>query len=305
MNRVDNYFRYMAFKSKLKNIPLFYPFTRYIKWKVYRPLLIILWTKKRNLICRLKEKGIIQYDNNDRLLMSLHNKYKGKIAFIIGNGPSLRIEDLEKLREKGIYSFGANRINLIYNKTHWRPNCYVAIDLQIYRNNDPTIFKQIDEHLGLYFLSKDVYAGIDKTMYKDNILYFHSQPNSYYKGVTEFSDDVMKYVVDGFTVTYTSIQMAYYMGFKAVYLLGVDCNYAKTTIKNGKVINKGGNTSYFTKDYDPKNSNTGYVEGMFQAYQMAGQFCKDKDFKVYNASRGGILEVFERVNFDDVINSIH
>lgn len=38
---------------------------------------------------------------------------------------------------------------------------------------------------------------------------------------------------------------------------------------------------------------------------MAEQFCKDKDFKVYNASRRGILEVFERVNFDDVINSIH
>lgn len=31
MNRVDNYFRYMAFKSKLKNIPLFYPFTQVYK----------------------------------------------------------------------------------------------------------------------------------------------------------------------------------------------------------------------------------------------------------------------------------
>lgn len=304
MTQIDNYFKYMAFKSKLKRIPLFYPFTRYVKWKVYRPTLIILWTKKREFICWLKKKKIIHFNKNDRLLMSLHDKYKGKIAFIIGNGPSLRIEDLEKLHEKGIYSFGANRINLIYNKTHWRPNCYVAIDLQIYRNHDSTIFKQIAENLELYFLSKDVYRGINKSMYKNNILFFHSQPNSYYRGVTEFSDDVIKYVVDGFTVTYTSIQMARYMGFKAVYLLGVDCNYAKTTIKNGKVINKGGNTSYFTKDYDPKNSNIGYVEGMFQAYQIAEQYSKGKDFKVYNASRGGVLEIFKRVDFDDVINSI-
>ena len=36
---------------------------------------------------------------------------------------------------------------------------------------------------------------------------------------------------------------------------------------------------YFTKDYDPKNSNTGYVEGMFQAYQMAEHFVKIKILK--------------------------
>lgn len=302
MNTVNTYLRYLDFKSRIKKrIPYIYSILRYIKWKFYKPFYIWIWSQYRQLICKLKEEKIVPYSINDLRLKSLKNKHRGEIAFIIGNGSSLRAEDLEVLHKKMIYTFASNRINLMYDKTHWRPNCYIAIDRFIYRNNDQTMFMQLHENLDMYFLSKEVYAGIKDTEgKKDKIYVFRSQPNSYYRGVKEFSTDVLKYVVDGFTVTYTALQLAHYMGFKKVYLLGVDCNYGNVVKKDGSVTNRG-ETSYFTKKYDPNNSNTAYIDGMLQAYELAKRISKNGEFEIYNATRGGMLEVFKRVNIEKII----
>ena len=42
-----------------------------------------------------------------------------------------------------------------------------------------------------------------------------------------FSRDIASVVYSGQTVTYSMIQFAAYMGFKEIYLIGVDCNYSK------------------------------------------------------------------------------
>lgn len=305
MNKVDAYLKYLDFKSRVKKrIPYTFSLLRYLKWKIYKPFYIFVWSLNRRLVCQLKDKKLIPYSDNDKHLKSLKNKYKGKTAFIIGNGPSLRAEDLDILRKKGIYTFASNRINLIYDKTDWRPDCYIAIDRFIFRNNDQTIYKQLQENLELYFLSQEVFAGIKGANANHNICFFKSQPNSYYRCVKEFSCDVFKYVVDGFTVTYSAMQLAYYMGFKTVYLLGVDCNYAKIVRKNGTIADGCKEVSYFSKNYDPNNANTGYVDGMIQAYEMAEKFSKGKDFKIYNVSRGGVLEIFEREDIDAVFMDI-
>ena len=45
-------------------------------------------------------------------LAELKDKYQGQRAFIIGNGPSLKITDLSKLKEE--FTFGLNRIYLMF-----------------------------------------------------------------------------------------------------------------------------------------------------------------------------------------------
>src|SRR5574341_209049 len=47
-----------------------------------------------------------------RRLAALRDSHKGKRAFIIGNGPSLRQTDLSKLRNE--FTFGMNRIYLLF-----------------------------------------------------------------------------------------------------------------------------------------------------------------------------------------------
>lgn len=47
-------------------------------------------------------------------------------AFVVGNGPSLKAEQLDKLIPE--VSFGVNRIHLIYDQTKWRPTHWVMVD---------------------------------------------------------------------------------------------------------------------------------------------------------------------------------
>lgn len=58
--------------------------------------------------------------------------YKGKFTekrcFLIGNGPSLRAEDLTRLHEAGEITFAFNRIYNIFDQTPWRPNFFISQD---------------------------------------------------------------------------------------------------------------------------------------------------------------------------------
>lgn len=62
-----------------------------------------------------------------KLLALYKGKFTGKRCFLIGNGPSLRAEDLTRLHEAGEITFAFNRIYNIFDQTPWRPSFYDAI----------------------------------------------------------------------------------------------------------------------------------------------------------------------------------
>lgn len=304
MNKVEKFHRFMRFKSHFKKIPLLSSLIREIKWRLYKPFMIWRYAEKRKEDYSKKMRGERNWTSSEKALLALKNSHKGEIAFVIGNGPSLLIKDLEVLSKKKIFCFAFNRINLVFDKTSWRPSCYMASDRMIYRDNDPTIPTVINENLPLYLIGEAAYEGIPQKLKRDNVISFPIKPMSYYTKITDFSENAMLYVIDGATITYSAIQMAYYMGFNKVYLLGVDFNYNKTVMKNGRIIEGKGKTTYFDTKYDPNNVNAGYMDGMLQGYESAKKFCQTHDFKIINATRGGKLEVFERVNFDDLMSSL-
>lgn len=110
-----------------------------------------------------------------------------------------------------------------------------------------------------------------------------------------FSEKLLDYA-DGYTVTYSMIQAAVALGFKEIYLLGIDFNYQMSA--DGKVDD---NLSY------SKELNTKFKVGSpnmdynLQAYMEAQRYCTNKGISIFNATRGGKLEVFDRVNLDDVV----
>ena len=59
----------------------------------------------------------------------LKNINQGKRCFIIGNGPSLKIEDLNALVDEDC--FACNRIYGLYDKTKWRPKYYCSQDEKV------------------------------------------------------------------------------------------------------------------------------------------------------------------------------
>lgn len=208
------------------------------------------------------------------------NAYIGKRCFIVATGPSLKIEDLDKLYLNKEYCFSMNKIFLSFDKTCWRPDFYVADDALVIEQNAEVIDQLNVKNM---FIS-DAYKG----KFNKNILRYHLYMKKNNEEVY-FSEDLSHVCVCGCTVTYSILQFAIYMGFKEIYLLGVDFNY----------FGRGTVGNHFYKEEDKKNSWI-CLDDNLKAYMCAKEYAEKHNIKIYNATRGGKLEVFERVNFDEV-----
>lgn len=108
----------------------------------------------------------------------------------------------------------------------------------------------------------------------------------------------------GGTVAYTAMQMAVYMGFKEIYLIGVDHNFRVSQDSNGNIKVDNSVKDYFCDNYNSDKDEL-YIPNLnnsTKAYMAAKKYCDEHDVTIYNATRGGKLEVFERVDFDKLFD---
>lgn len=230
-------------------------------------------------------------------LEQLKGSFKGKRCFIIGTGPSLSVADLEKLKNE--YTFGTNRIYELFDKTDWRPTFYVNQDADLIKKFNARIKEVPSQYLFLPIDFKDLFGS------EDRIHYFVLKHKDYYPKNAPFSADVSKYLAQGFTVTYGAIQIAAYLGFTEMYLLGVDHNYSISRDAKGKPIVQGDsrpNYSQGMKEYSNPQNLPRTVESTL-AFDTTEQVSRKMGFRVYNATRGGKLESFERKQLEEVLNS--
>lgn len=116
---------------------------------------------------------------------------------------------------------------------------------------------------------------------------------SYYED-QKFSNDITKVIYSGYSVMYDTIQIAVYMGFKEIYLIGADFSYLNDPGQRGNHV------------YDDvandrrKVAGRAYLDVSVNALVTARKYAELHGMKIYNATRGGKLEVFERKNLDEV-----
>lgn len=232
------------------------------------------------------------------------NKYQNQSCFIIGNGPSLQVNDLELLQNKHIITFGANFIYHIFDETSWRPTYLSVIDIIMFSQGD-FIERMNKEKLPMLF-TRSNFAKMASVLTCPTCV-INSQKDDKFK-TAKFSMDCTKIVYGLATVTYMNVQLAAFMGFKNIYLLGMDHYYTKLRLENGKKIINENTKSYFGNWYNEEKAKTDAPGNMLyrmdKVYQKAEEVSRTTGkFRIYNATRGGHLEWFERVNFDDVMNN--
>ena len=215
-----------------------------------------------------------------------HNIHKGERCFIFANGPSLKIQDLETLYENKEHCFGMNYIYYIFDKTMWRPSFYVVDDANSLNDDNG----EIDKMLELNAFVGDTSKSFWKKEHRNEIYKYH-KCYEFTAGVPKFTQDFSRKTYTGLTVTYTCMQLAAYMGFSEIYLLGVDFSYAKD----------GGVYKHF---YGEESlASRGFHKYVENAYRSARKYAENNDIKIYNATRGGCLEIFERVDFDNLFKN--
>lgn len=223
--------------------------------------------------------------------------HKGKRCFIIGNGPSLQMADLERLKNE--ITFGMNKIYLAFDQTSWRPTYYLAQDIIMV----PQFAADIDNcDVNVKFIPNDLKNCFSFSTKKNFFLNHMRSINDGYP--IAFSSDCSEVTYEGCTVTYTSLQMAAFMGFSEIYLLGVDMSYSIQNGIDGLEINDV--KDYFIDNYIATNEDryVPTIQYSLNSYATAKQACEALNIKIYNATRGGKLEVFERVNFDNILKEM-
>jgi len=238
-----------------------------------------------------------------RALKAYRNKYAGQRCFLIGNGPSLQVSDLELLKNE--ITFGCNFIHKIYFQTDWRPTFHCLSDSGTVRSGGWDIVSNLSEDKTTMIIRDFTFNKMP--IKPKNVLIAPSvSMDDYY-----VSKDFLAYhYVSHATVMAMMVEAAMYMGFSKIYLLGVDATTSS---------DKGGNftANYFTpeqrklldkiknraiKDYDVNKRRAEIAERQQMVYQLLRQSAEQRGINIYNATRGGALEVFERVNLDDVVN---
>lgn len=234
-------------------------------------------------------------------LRQLRRRYKGKPrCFIIGNGPSLNHTDLGKLRDE--VTFGVNGLFLKFGEMGYAPTFYVVEDHLVAEDRAAAI-NALEGPLKLFpfNLAYCLNEGPDT-------LFFNHRPRPNPPDF-EFSTDASRVTYTGCTVTFTCMQLAFYLGFAEIYLVGVDASYEipktveRTDHYGVSVLDmQGDDPNHFHPDYFGK----GYrwhdpqVDKMVAAYQEARRVTEAHGVQIRNATIGGKLEVFERVAYDSL-----
>lgn len=229
-------------------------------------------------------------------LLKYKGMFSGERCFVIGTGPSLNPKDLDVLYKHNEISFAPNKIFKIFPFTKWRPLLYCATDSKVMSFYSDTILQLSIPHILLSDLEFPQ-EQVSKSKMKENISFFRLA-NKVSGDFPCFSCDPARVVYKGFTVIYSMLQWCAYMGFSKVYLIGVDFTYQDSSGSDKNAVD------HFCKDYMEKNEivNAPRMDVRLRAFQKAEQYSRHHGFRIYNATRGGQLEVFERISFDDLFN---
>ena len=227
--------------------------------------------------------------HNRHHLGRFHGRHRGQRCFIMGNGPSLGQMDLAPLANE--ITFGLNRIYLLFDRLPFRPSYFVAVN-ELVLGQFADDIRRLPMPKFLNWNQRRHFAQDDpSTCFVKTRLGLHDT----------FGDDPRHPLSAGGTVTYVALQLAYFMGFSEVILIGVDHSFADTGTPNTTEVRRAErDENHFHPDYFPKGSKWQLPDLLRSemAYALARRAFEADGRRVLDATEGGQCPVFERAAFD-------
>lgn len=222
-------------------------------------------------------------------LRALQDKHRGERCFIIGNGPSLNRMDLSLLRSE--FTFGMNRIYLLFPKLGFSTTYYVCVNSLVIEQCAQEI-ERLPMPKFLSWRSRNLIRFTPSTIFLNT------------DGRLAFARDITGHVWEGATVTYVAMQIAFYLGFSEVVLIGVDHNFSTHGPPGLTIESAGDDPNHFAPNYFGKGFRWQLpnLEGSEKAYKLAKQAFEEDNRRIVDATVGGNLQVFPKVRYEDMLN---
>jgi len=217
--------------------------------------------------------------------------------FVIGNGPSLKHQDLNLL--KGEFTICSNAFFHAYSDLSWRPTILTiedplpAIDNAEFFNNDTDSIKIIPHDL------RDIIRSDHYIKFRR--MWWEGGPPEW----PLFSDNVWNVAYWGGTVSYLALQIAATFKPKEVILIGTDLTYEvpeSAHVSGAIVTSTEDDPNHFHPDYfgAGKRWHLPDVDRMQRALTKAYHELSSRGIVLMNATEGGNLKVVPRVSFEEV-----
>lgn len=225
-------------------------------------------------------------EKNRRNILSFKGCHTGKRCFIIANGPSLRYIDFSLLKNE--ITIGMNRIYMMEKENGFKPNYLVCMDIESQILQFQKEYDSVDLPC---FYNFDMHGLFSK---KENQYFIKETFSPRFNGDLE-----KKYLGCGKSVAYTCLQLAFFMGFNEVYIIGKDHNY-NTIEKPGECLKSNGEEdNHFIKGYYKKGQKwiAPDYKGEEYAYALAKKAYTESDKVIKDATINGKLKIFEKTDF--------
>jgi glycosyltransferase involved in cell wall biosynthesis len=214
-------------------------------------------------------------------------RHEGQAAWLIGNGPSVRPEDLDRLA--GRLTFAFNRFYLAHPQTSLRPTYTVAGDTQMIEDFGQNI---IDESGGTVLIANPAPPGLlgDYIWVRQATLY-----------PPLFSRAADRIVCSGGSTPYVAMQIAYFMGVRKFYFYGADFSFSfhSSGEASDKFRTASGDGNHFIANYRAgKPWCPPSFKDIAASFLTARLVIESSGGFIRNVTRGGLLEMFEREDFD-------
>ena len=240
------------------------------------------------------------------ILASLRNRHLGERIFILGNGPSLTNCDLSLLNDE--FTFGVNKIYLLFDQIDWVPSFYTLLDWKM----GATVAHDLAKIDGMVRFYPERFRGILPTT--DQTFWYWPRAMGHHID-DQFEPDIIRGIPSRGTVLVTAIQQAFFMGFRKIYLIGVDATYQipatvrqtgpdqfGTGVKLHLESTVDDDPNHFAKNYfgvdavwhDP---NPVHMRRMFRLMRKG---VERHGGQLLNATAGGSLDELPRVRYSDL-----
>lgn len=229
----------------------------------------------------------------ERILRPLKDAYRGKRVILMGNGPSLKRTNWTLLKNE--FTIGQNRIYLLREEMGFDPSFFLCV-------NELLIQQFMSEIAAIPCNLKvlDWAAAAEYTTRYPDLVCIPSVPTF------RFHTDITRGWYMGGTVTYTAMQLAYYLGFHQVILIGVDHRFNTSGPAGKAVVSQGPDANHFHPDYFGKGIKWQLpnMEESENAYRLAKAAFEADGREILDCTLDGALTIFPRKRLEDVLSGI-
>lgn len=282
--------------------------------KVIKILLLFLPHGLSKYLESYSSNGLIRYFKYKKILARNITFKSAAVGsdrcFILCNGPSVKKQDLSRLKNEVVISVSSGYLHNQFSEISPQFHCVPQITYGLLTETDVvTWFREMDAYLGnaILFLSDSEYDLVQKYgLFKNRQVHYLNLGRRFITNENQLFD-LSKMLPAPASAPIMCLMVAMYMGYKKIYLLGTEHDSFKTNeylyafppkAMQGKDLSVKENGQLRGYIYDVLKPST----ILWEQYRAIKTLAAQWQVEIYNATLGGALDEFERVDIDTLFD---